>query len=42
MEQIQPQFTAGANSLTRTLQGMMKGISDKPTPLDFGKINDDY
>ncbi|MBR3747289.1 MAG: hypothetical protein IKP64_12615 [Selenomonadaceae bacterium] len=42
MEQIQPQFTAGANSLTRTLQGMIKGISDKPTPLDFGKINDDY
>ena len=42
MEQIQPQFTAGANSLTRTLQGMMKGISDKPPQLDFGKINDDY
>lgn len=38
----QPQFTSGANSLTRTLHGMIKGISDKPPQLDFGKINDDY
>lgn len=42
MEQIQPQFNAGANHLTRTLQGMMKGVADKPPQVDFGKINDDY
>lgn len=42
MQEIQPTFTAGANALTRTFQGMIKGISNAPPVLDFGKINDDY
>ena len=42
MQEIQPQFNAGTNALTNTLTHMMKGISDKPAQIDFGKINDDY
>ena len=42
MQVISPNFNAGANSLTRTLGSMMRGISDKPPSLDFGKINDDF
>lgn len=40
--QQQPTFNAGANSLTRTLQSMIRGASDRPPSLDFGRINDDY
>ena len=38
----QPQFNAGANALTNTLRGMIKGISEQPPQLDTGKINSDY
>ena len=41
MEQLQPQFNSGANSLTNVLHGVIKGISDKPNALDFGRINAD-
>ena len=37
-----PNFTQGANQLTNTLSGMIKGLTDKPAQLDFGKINSDY
>lgn len=37
-----PQFTKGANELTNTLTGMIKGISDKPPAMDIGIINSDY
>lgn len=42
MRQMQPNFTAGANALTSTLRGMIKGVSDNSPSLDFGKINDDF
>ena len=38
----QPQFTHGANQLTNTITGMMKGIADKPPQIDIGIINSDY
>jgi len=42
MQEIQPTFDAGANALTGTLHGMIKGMSNKPPVIDFGKINGDY
>ena len=38
----QAQFQPGANELTNTITGMIKGIADKPPVLQFGIINSDY
>lgn len=42
MQEQQPQFNAGANSLTRTFQGIAKGISNRPPQVDVGQINGDF
>ena len=42
MQQLQPNFNTGANSLTSTLKTMIRGVSDKGVVIDFGKINSDY
>ena len=41
MQELQPQFTTGANNLTRIFRNIARGIADKPPQLDFGKINAD-
>ena len=38
----QAQFQPGANELTNTLTGMIKGIANQPPVIQFGIINSDY
>lgn len=38
----QAQFQPGANELTNTITGMIKGIANQPPVIQFGIINSDY
>ena len=38
----QAQFQPGANELTNTITGMIKGIANQPPVIQFGIVNSDY